>query len=389
MLGINNTKIKDKYSSIQIWYESNDSNTNVCLDVDINLWRLNSPKHRAYFDIGLLIRDIAPVNKVYIYFPFDFEHGNIVDLSEKLKTPEMVQGVFNEDYFVKADTKETIVLNSNGERFRICFLDNKSEDIKVEKKYDGTLVSFDVRKNEEDKSHRKSYYRFRIKDLKSKKFFPFIEHYKPKNSFFESAFIETEMIDVRINEKRNQNRNLIDDIKKVKQYTRFVLTKVNFFVITSENDDVMSDGINMIYKRQLETGNFWTDYLENSKCKKMSVYKSNSVKYNKRQVFTADDDEDEDNKNNNKNNNSKNIKNKNGNDNKRISYNYKEKDCIDDFSCFVKVKYRKCNIGTVFIYLLALFVSTLILSIICGVIYDSIKEYIFNFFGMIARFITG
>ena len=201
MLGMNR-KNKAKYSSIQIWYDSNVSNANVCLDVDINLWRLNSPKHQAYFDIGLLIRDIAPVNKVYIYFPFNFEYGNIVDLGEKLKTPEMVQGVFNEDLFVKEDNKEIIVSDSNGERYRIYCLD-VGEDLHVENKYDGTLVSFEVKKNEDDESHRKSYYRFRVKALKAQKFSPFIEHYKPKNSFFESAFIETEMIDVRINEKRN------------------------------------------------------------------------------------------------------------------------------------------------------------------------------------------
>ena len=65
-------------------------------------------------------------------------------------------------------------------------------------------MSFDVK----NKSCPK-YFRLRIM---SNNYGTMFEKYKPKNSFFDSAFIETEIIDFRINEKRNQDSGLMETI---------------------------------------------------------------------------------------------------------------------------------------------------------------------------------
>ena len=339
------TESQPKCSGIQIWYESYNPKVYVCLDMDINLWRLDNQSNLAYLDIGLMIHDTFTVKKVNIYFPFKFGINKITNLGEKLGDLTTLQGVFNEDYSIKSSNKEIVVTDDNKrEVFRIYSLD-KTQDLNVEEQYNGTLVSFKPSGNRKNyanqpttERHHKTYYRFRIE---ADNFFPFIERYQPKNSFFESAFIETEVIDVRINEKRNQNTSLIEAIQENK---RFVLTNVHFIVITSLNDDIVSDGINLIYKRQLEADGFWRKYLEDYSYGRMSVYKANSIKY---------------------------VENKNINI--KDANNKTVKRYIEDFSCFAKVNYRKCNKKTISRYTLALLVSTIALTFISTSLYDMIK----------------
>ena len=122
---------------------------------------------------------------------------------------------------------------------------------------------------------------------------------------------------------------------------------MHFFVITSLNDDVVSDGINLIYKRQLEAGGFWSKYLDDYSYERMSVYNANSFTYFENKNTSIKDA-----------------------DHKTI------KRYIEDFSCFAKINYRKCNKKTVSRYLVVLLASTIALSFISNALYDNIKVLI-------------
>ena len=349
-----NEKTRKNCSSIQIWYESalDDS---VDLELDINLWRLDNQNNTAYFDLGLKIHDSLKVARAYVYFPFVFDSSQITDLGDRLKDLDIVKGVFNEEYSVHLDRKHIVVQDTNTaeEKFRIYRMD--SRDLKVENDFNGvkgTVVSFAV---SDGNNNHTLYYRFRIK---VDELLPFIEHYQPKNSFFESAFIETEMIDVRINEKRNQDDNLIEHIAQNK---RFILRDVHFFVMTSLKDDVVSDGKNLVYKRQLEMGGFWKDYLEDYPYGRMSVYKSNNVKYVK------DKKSDQA---------SKSVPTEITDQNDKLDQVDKSNQdtyYIEDFDCFARVNYRKCNKKTIVRYSVTLLVSTIALTFISEALYDIIK----------------
>ena len=65
-------------------------------------------------------------------------------------------------------------------------------------------------------------------------------------------FVETELLDFRINEKRNQNMFLIETITEHQQFT---LENINFFITTPIQDEVVSDGTNLI-KGSLKQGIF-------------------------------------------------------------------------------------------------------------------------------------
>lgn len=307
MFGNSKDKVTPIHNSLQIWYEG--KNSNVKLQLDINVWRLKSTWARnIYLDFGLRVSDPNSVEKVYIYFPFNIEKSNIVDLGKELVNASLLNGIFNENYVISTNTKNIFVReeNSNKTIFSIYQLD-VNKDIEVKENYSGTVLAFAVKN-----SNHPKYYRFRIKNLNYGSLF---EKYKPQNSFFESAFIETEIIDFRINEKRNQDNGLMEEIE---ENNRFDIEIINFFVMSPIQDEIDSDGINLVYKRQLEMGNFWGAYL-GKKYKKMSVYKCKTIK--------------------------------------GISNN-------EDFNCFCKIKYRKSNVLTILIYLVVLCGLTVVFNLI-------------------------
>lgn len=64
-------------------------------------------------------------------------------------------------------------------------------------------------------------------------------------------------------------------IETIAEHQQFTLENINFFITTPIQDEVVSDGTNLIYKRQLEAGDFWKEYLGQS-YERMSVYKNNN-----------------------------------------------------------------------------------------------------------------
>lgn len=318
------TVTKPIHNSIQIWYEGEKS-VSAGLELDVNIWRLKSVRTKVIMDFGLKIKKSSLVNKVYIYFPFNFEKQSVSDLGKAFQNPGILKGIFNENYVISDNTsnpKNLLVKDdeTNKVLFSIYTFTDEN-DLKIENAYAGTIISFAVKQAAQTETR---YYRFRIA---TRDYSPFVEHHRPKNTFFESAFIETELLDFRINEKRNQDPNLIE---KITEHMRFQLDNINFFVMTSINDEVISDGVNLIYKRQLEMGGFWKSYL-GIDYKKMSVYKSNNVRKNS---------------------------------------------SIEDFSCFAKINYRKSNVLTIFKYLFVLLIITILYSVCANMISNMVWHYI-------------
>ena len=296
-------KIESIHNSLQIWYEGKQNSSG--LEMDVNVWRLKGKiKREIFLDFGLKVLCPEDVCKIFIYFPFLLDKGNLISLGKQMENDSLLNGIFNENYVISTKAKNISVIEENSikEAFSIYQLDIE-KDITIENVFSGTVVSFIVK----HKNNTPRYYRFRVQ---ARKYGTLFERYKPKNSFFESAFIETEIIDFRINEKRNQDNGLVE---RIDENQKFKIKVINFFVMSPIQDEIDSDGINLVYKRQLEMGNFWGAYLSRS-YNRMSVYK---------------------------------CKTKDG-----ISP-------IENFNCFCKIKYRKSNFFTIFIYLVVLFFLTI------------------------------
>ena len=311
-------------NSMQIWYSGQNG---AKLELDINVWRLKSFFRKTYIDFGMKISEPNKVEKVYIYFPFNVSKEKIEDLGGKLENQSTLKGIFNENFVPCTSEKNSkiieVIENKNDtKKTKFSVYKLSDEDFDIESgKFGGTLVSFKVKGEKTGTQVSDQYYRFRIFP---KKYGTFVKRYRPQNSFFESAFIETEIVDFRIAEKRNQSENLLEAIAEGKT---FEFKAINFFVMSPIHDEIMSDGVNIVYKRQLEEGHFWDDYLEQT-YKKASVYKCKSPN---------------------------------------------EEELIEDFNCFFKIKYRKSNFLTILIYLIVLCVVTILL--------DAVSECVREFLG--------
>lgn len=303
------------HNSIQIWYEGTEG---AKLELDVNIWRIKHFFRKIYMDFGLKVKGVKEVQKIFIYFPFEIQMREITDLGGQFSDVRMLKGIFNENYVPDADNKNIMVLDgkTGNSLFSIYQIDTQ-KDLTLEKLYGGVVLSFEVKPHGGDEK----YFRFRIQP---RKYGTFIERYRPKNSFFESAFVETELLDFRINEKRNQDLSLIETIKEHRQFS---LININFFITTPIQDEVISDGTNLVYKRQLEAGDFWTNYLGHS-YDRMSVYKCNT------------------------------------------SFDSSE---TESFSCYSKINYRKSNFFTILKYLLVLCAVTVTFNIISNCIWHYVE----------------
>jgi len=325
----NKHKIK-QYNSIQIWHEfktkssptTNDEN--ICIpisEIDVNIWRLKKKwlgRHN-YLDIGLKIINGQSIQKVYMYFPFIITETEISDLGFQLRNQEVLNGIFNENYSADNNNKLTTIKQGNTTVFTVYELQSSPQgrDIALSHEYGGTVISFEVK----SKNNDKMYYRFRIA---SKNFGNFFEIFKPKNSFFESAFAETEIVDFRMNEKRNQDLSLME---KISENRSLDISKINFFVISPMKDEMLINGVNLKYQRQLEDGDFWRTYLGQA-YERMSVYRYKALP--------------------------------------------ETGESIDHFGCFFKVQYRKANIVTILRYILVLTIISIAINLISSYLYDFI-----------------
>ena len=271
---------------------------------------MNSKKKDVFFDIGLLLNQ-ADVSKIYVYLPFEVNKECVFDLGSKFNDVSILTGIFNANYSVasnygcenKVDIKEGDV-----PLFTIYSLDINKE-VEFISKYGGTIMSFEIPKIDD----ANIYYRFRIK---VDDFTPILKCYRPKNTFFESAFIETTVVDFRLNEHRNQDPLLIQHISNK---STFKINKIKLFLMTPLEDDVESDGQNFVFQRRLEEGSFWTKYLD--------------MDYSDMNVYKCLNGPDED----------------------------------GNFYCYSKIRYRRGDKITITIYTLFLGLFTIIMGILANI----------------------
>ena len=304
---------------VAIWCSSkNKESAFHCLEVHFNLWKLGKRKSaNCFLDIGLMIQDATKISHVDIFIPQPIVISDIEDLGITLRrNTDLVSTLFNEDYRISLGAQEKIVEVLNVDRtpiFYIYVLDLNS-DVSVENAFGGSIIKIRIPQELADKKH---YYRIRLKSS----YVDSISHiYTPPNSWLESAFSQTELVDFRINEKRNLNSSLLERIHSEGE-VRF--SKTHLFLMREASDDYVYSHKPPDGSRQLEAA-LWKSYVGGS------------------HPFD-----------------------------KMIAYHWKETDMHYSFSAFVKFKYIRCTRLTIAIFIAIIivlgFVSALAANLLsCG-----------------------
>ena len=259
---------------LAIWYKRKPGERRgqkLKLELHINLWKLKCKKGSAkgkdskqFLDIGLKVFGIKKARELKIYLPFKILKREIMDLGGRL-SKELVGAVFNADLSITETTNSKVakITDKKGvPQFNIYSIDTKN-DIKVPKKYEGSIIRMDVNKILPDEP---IYYRIRINSSGLDKFNVV---YMLKSSWLEHFSTNTELVDFRVNEKRNLGDTLLEEMNRE---DGVVFKDVDFFVMREFTYDYVSS-IKELHRSRLLEEDVWQLYVgDDYDCSKIIAY---------------------------------------------------------------------------------------------------------------------
>lgn len=250
---------------------------NVSAELHVNYWKvpMRNGSYRRFLDFGIFINEVAnDINSVSFYFPFTVDAESLRDLGASISKSELLCTLFNNDFVVR---------NINGSPSYYCILPSANSDnshpfwlyvlgennftVKEVRPY-GSIVTVRIlstpKKNggihpaaSDKKPKRNLYFRFRVEDIPVDSIF-YEENIS--NDFLQSAFSKTEMIDFRINEVREMNPKVFEEITKDKTFLPF--SKIHFFFVGSSEDEQIAGNTNFKDCRLLNYDR-WQSYIGN------------------------------------------------------------------------------------------------------------------------------
>lgn len=249
--------ITNKAKTIAIWYEYTvPVSQSKEIDLHLNLWKLpNGRGYERFLDIGLKIENPIDIKELCLYFPFNVAEADFEDIVDKfIGSSSLVSAIFNENYTVtsNAQTKFYSIEDTAGTKLFDIYQTDK-ENVSRENKFEGTVFKLHFPKN-----GNPIYLRFRVKG-------PYMDSLsttqKVPNAFIQSAFSQTEMIDFRVNEARDLNKALLEEMGR---QSSFVFQKYHFFFVCSYSEDIL--GAHKQYNSCRNLENYrWGAYVGNAK----------------------------------------------------------------------------------------------------------------------------
>ena len=298
----NNREKQIQLDSFGLWYkpyhdETKDSSYDVksIFELHINLWsklKMSGCKDDiTYLDIGIKVKNYKSVSELLFLCPFSFDMNDICDLSDKMSDKKNVDLVFNNNCELRTKDRYWIIENktsdNNVEDLLVFSFDQSVDNVvcieeEVEDKSSKLIIKFDLfRKyiesladpcnngcNDSLKEINDVYLRFRITspELKSSLF----SNVEPMNKYFQSGFISTQIIDFKMNSKRNiDDRIMAKAVGNEEKLVKF--SKIHFLLMEPSSNNVVFMSENNTTCRNLEKGK-WDEYLECSGIENMLVY---------------------------------------------------------------------------------------------------------------------
>ena len=329
-------------NSIAIWpVLHTESKEIIPIELHFNLWRIkkkfwaNVPiffKDRNwkelisrdnFLDIGLKVGKCHEIKKICIYIPGNIIKDNIRDMGSIISADTTVlNSVFNEELNVVATDNPKLkeIINSEKQKLFFIYAIDVKSDIVCSSSEPGTIV--EILCNDKCNRDSETYFRIRISSN-------FVEeltyNFRPISSFYESAFNQTEVIDFRVNEKRNLTPSLLEKIKN-----HFYFTKIHYLLLRNSEDEFLFSNKQIYSSRELEK-DVWQKYIDGHK-----------YKYKYRRI---------------------------------LAYHFKEKqqdgkDNITSYNLLAKFKIEKQNYRTIIKYLSIILVVSILIENLSNFIYD-------------------
>jgi hypothetical protein len=239
--------------TIAFWYESSQGGVQKSdLELHFNLWKLPSgSNYQRFLDIGIMVH--APA-ELCLYFPFEVPTDCFEDIVGKFITnSSLVSAIFNENYTVTSEASSKSHLIKKGDKELFDIYETGPQNVQRQSMFDGTVFKLSFQQR-----GRPVYMRFRVSGGYPTSL-SIIQ--KTTNAVVQSAFSQTEMIDFRVNEARDLNKDLLEEMRR---QSSFALSKVHFFFVCSYGEDIVGAHEHYAKCRNLENYR-WKSYVGNDK----------------------------------------------------------------------------------------------------------------------------
>lgn len=257
--------------SIAIWHDTFSSDADGYApraEVHINIWRNDKRQNDNFdlFDIGFRFKELRALRSLSISFPFEVSSGDVIDLFDVMHDTSTLSAIFN-------DTLSHGSMMDGGERFVAyhkesrrgqffvwrCSNEDRRLSIVNEGNARGTIITigdklFDrIRPIVGD-----HYFRLRIK-VPARINNGFVSSNDPKDSAFLSTISSSEIVEFRLNERRNFSRDVRDKLE-AKDCDILDITALHYFLIRDMGVEMTRSHTNIKKMRRLEP-EMWDRYL--------------------------------------------------------------------------------------------------------------------------------
>lgn len=244
-------------------HSAESENTFKIEKINLNLWtQCGWSDDRPILDMGFLITNLNYAEKIRISIPFEIKKSELSDLCEVMgNSTNLLGAVFNEPYTstqLPGDTKfyEVSSYGSSARKFALYKISFEHDvTISCDEYGDSTVTFIDIDSSSIDKNNRfdKYYIRFRIDSNNLKNC---IKEYKAPNQFFETLNNSTYMVDLRFNNTRSMDQDLVKELTN--EYQLAPVESLHFLLMTKAYVDV--DQTPFMSSRSLED-KVWDEYI--------------------------------------------------------------------------------------------------------------------------------
>ena len=188
--------------------------------MNFNLWtQCGKAKDASFLDIGFIVSNIISADKLHFFIPFGTKN-EVRDLADLISNANTIGAIFNEKYSVTdlSDTKLWLVQDeSKGNTvFAIykwqSFESESAVRIREVENHQGLCIDIDPKKIESEVDRLGGpkvtktddfYFRFRVKLPTLTGSDALVRKYTPANTFLQSTFATTYIVDFRLNDNRS------------------------------------------------------------------------------------------------------------------------------------------------------------------------------------------
>lgn len=241
----------------------------------MNYWKISS-KNR-YLDFGVMLNGpYELIKSLWFYFPFEIKDGSVSDLGDTLNNTKMICNLFDSEYEVQqasntSFSKVSANPNSDDQSFYLYRLGTENFTIVegfnnhlLEIKFNSTPPKSETEIKQGDNKNNSQntganrlglYFRIRV-TIPAKSYY---SEGRIANDVFQSAFSKAELVDIRINDRRELDYSLRESLNAGKEWLEF--TKVHFFYCSSSDDEQIVGSLPYNDCKLLDV-KMWNDYLK-------------------------------------------------------------------------------------------------------------------------------